>query len=94
MNIMDEIREYQYRKRMEAIKQDLEGNITIRPDNVRDLWELYEECNTNPDRCFEDFVYDEVIMCHNCEEYTTRDYAKDTYDGYICDQCITDGYGA
>jgi len=92
MNIMDEIREYQYRKRQQEIAEDLKGNITIRPDNVRDLWELYSEVKTDYEN-FEDFVDNEVVMCANCEEYTTRDYAKDTCDGYICDQCIEDGYG-
>ena len=33
-------------------------------------------------------------MCSNCDEYTTTEYARLTeHDGYICDQCITNGYG-
>jgi formylmethanofuran dehydrogenase subunit E len=90
---MNEIKEYEYRKRQQEIAKDINKGVTIRDNNVRDLWTLYEECGRNYEY-FEDFVDNEVVMCANCEEYTTRDYAKDTCDGYICDQCIEDGYGA
>ena len=90
--MIDEIKEYEYRKRQQEKAEDLKGNITIRQNNREDLWALYDECGSDYEN-FEDFVDNEVVMCANCEEYTTKEYARDTYDGYICDQCIEDGYG-
>ena len=78
--------------------------IKITTHNVRDLWELYEyymdqfykshysyiECMN-----FQEFVKEEVKKCDNCGEYITDDFGRLTeHDGYICDQCIEDGYGA
>lgn len=92
--MMDEIREYEYRKRQQEKAKDINEGVTIRDNNVRDLWALYDECGSDYEY-FEKFVEDEVVMCANCEEYTTKEYATLTnYDGYICDQCMEDGYGA
>ncbi len=34
------------------------------------------------------------VMCSNCNEFVPEDYGKDTeHDGFICEQCLKDGFG-
>lgn len=36
----------------------------------------------------------ELVMCSNCNEFVPDDYGKYTeHDGFLCEQCLTDGYG-
>ena len=36
----------------------------------------------------------ELFMCSNCKEIVPEDYGKHTeHDGFICEQCLNDGYG-
>lgn len=37
---------------------------------------------------------EEVVICSNCKEQVPEDYGKLTeHDGFICEQCLVDGYG-
>ena len=36
----------------------------------------------------------ELVMCSNCKEFVPEDYGRHTeHDGFICEQCLIDGYG-
>ena len=36
----------------------------------------------------------ELVMCSNCNEFVPEDYGRHTeHDGFICEQCLNDGYG-
>lgn len=38
--------------------------------------------------------YEEQVECQNCGEIVPEDYGKLTeWDGFICEQCLINGYG-
>jgi hypothetical protein len=80
--------------------------IEIHPDNVQELWELYENyliefrsenySDAKP-VCFEDYVYNEITYCENCGEYRTLDEMGESelaLQDHICEYCMENGYGA
>lgn len=39
-------------------------------------------------------IYNNAIKCNNCGKYVSEDYGKRMpIDGFICEQCLNDGYG-
>jgi formylmethanofuran dehydrogenase subunit E len=43
-------------------------------------------------RMHEEYWY--LMVCANCGEIVPSDYGKQTeHDGFICEQCLNDGYG-
>ena len=37
---------------------------------------------------------EDLFMCSNCKDIVPEDYGvKTIHDGFICNQCIEDGYG-
>lgn len=38
--------------------------------------------------------YSDLVVCASCNEVIHEDYGKQTeHDGFICEQCLIDGYG-
>ena len=79
--------------------------IEIHPDNVKELWELYENyliefksenySDAKP-AYFEDYVYNEITQCQCCGEYRTLDEmgtSELALQDHICEYCMEDGYG-
>lgn len=80
--------------------------IKITKDNVKELWELYEELKTEFYKNyyanvkfpynFEEFVENEITVCNQCGEYVlTSDigYSELAINDNICINCMNNGYG-
>ncbi len=77
----------------------------INRDNIIDLWDLYTEYLENYKAnyrdenylLFEEYVENYVKCCDQCGEYydVNDDYLRfiDGADQYICEQCLTNGWG-
>lgn len=72
--------------------------IVITKNNVRDLWEAYDEIyclSANPNITFEEFV-SKLTICENCGEYVLKDdigTSSLAETDNVCKWCIEDGYG-
>lgn len=79
----------------------------INSNNVKRLWELYDEYKTEYDKHYRDKDYDfeeycesSIKQCDNCGEYYRDDEFSDEdwchndfIEGNICMQCMENGYG-
>lgn len=55
-------------------------------DMYKDIMGIEDKIEEEPEQ--------ELFMCSNCNEFVPEDYGKHTeHDGFICEQCLNDGYG-
>ena len=96
MNIVE------FNKKMDEL---VNSPIQINKNNVMILWSIYEDyleefkknnySNQKP-AYFEDYVQNEITMCHNCYEYRTLDemgHSELALQDNICEYCMENGYG-
>lgn len=79
--------------------------IIITKDNVKELWEMYEEYKNwfyenfySDVRCipFEEYVDEYFTECQNCHRYIHKSElgtSELALQDNICEDCMQDGYG-
>ena len=91
--MLEEIKKYSIRKYNQQLDEEIKKGVSINLDNVRDLWELYEntiDAYTDENCVFEKFVKYDVTRCERCGNYVLKeDISNNDYvvHDHICKYC-------
>lgn len=81
----------------EELEQDLQDFIKTQYTEYVSWYKKnwYDVNYMNFDQWFEEEGqdYKNAIRCTNCGEFAPENYGRNTDDGFICEQCLVDGYG-
>lgn len=63
-------------------------------DTFKNMFKVSMGIKDEPKKIIKQRVSKNTKRCSNCKDVVPNDYGRDTYhDGFICQQCLNDGYG-